>query len=274
MSDQPPYPPQNPNQPGWGQQPPPPPGGGQGWGQQPPPPPGWTPPPGGPYGAPPQFDPTTAIKYGWRAFQQHTAVLLGVSVLVLLVPIALQIVGTVVGGGQTFEFKVEAGEDPTFDFNGLTLVFNLVSSVVSMILAAVAVRVVLDIVDGHQVSLDNTFGRVNFGQVIIAAILLGIGTTIGLMLCFLPGLVLLFLSYFTNFFIVGKGQSAITAIKSSFSLTSSHIGPLLLLSLLCALVVLAGVLACCVGLLVAYPVVMVASAYAFRFLQKEPIRQL
>lgn len=255
MSEQPPYPSQDPDQPGWGQQPPPP-------------------PPGGPYGGPPPLDAPTAIKYGWRAFQQHAGALLGVAALVLLVPIAIQVIGTLAGGGQAFEFKVEAGEDPTFDFHALTLVANLVSAVVSMILGAVAVRVALDVVDGGPVSVGSAFGRINFGQVIIASILLGIGVTVGMMLCFLPGLALLFLSYFTNYFIVGKDQDAITAIKSSFSLTTSNFGPLLLLALLCVLVMLLGAAACLVGTLVAYPVIMVAAAYAFRFVQQEPISQI
>ncbi|KRF16494.1 hypothetical protein ASG90_09350 [Nocardioides sp. Soil797] len=194
----------------------------------------------------------------------------------MLVPIALQVIGGMVSGGEalSYQFSVEAGESPSFDFNALASVFNLIGSVVGMILAATMVRLALDVVDGNEVSFGGAFSRINFGQVIIAAVVLGIATTIGMLLCFLPGLVVVFLTYFTNYFIIGKGQDAFTAIKSSFTLTTSTLGPVLLLMLLSVLVVIGGVIACCVGILVAYPVVVVAAAYAFRFLHQEPIRPL
>lgn len=261
MSQNPPYPPHDPGQPGWGQQPPPP---GQ-------------PRPDSRFGVPPpSLDAVAAIKYGWRAFGEHGAPLVGATALVLLVPVAIQVLGTIVGGGEavSFAFSAEAGEDPSFDVNGVALVFNLFASVVSFLLSAVLVRLALDVVDGNQVSFGAAFTRINFGQVLIAAIVIGIGSTIGTMLCFLPGIAVVFLTWFTNYFIVAKGEDAISAIRSSISFVSSNAGSMLLLALLSILAMIAGGLACGVGVLVAYPVVTVAAAYTFRYLQGEPIRPM
>ncbi|KQY62629.1 hypothetical protein [Nocardioides sp. Root140] len=269
MSEQPPYPPSDPNQPGWGQ---PPPAGPPGWGQQPP---GWGQQPPGPPPGGRGFAATEAIGYGWKAFTTHTGALLGAALIVLLVPIAIQVVSALTTGGQTFSFTADSsGGGFEFDFHPMALVLNLLGSIISLILSAAMVRLALDVVDGQQVSVGAMFSRFDLVQVLIAAVVLSIATTIGLALCVLPGLVVLFLTFLTNYFIVGKGQDAFTAIRSSVSLTTANVGELLLLALLCFLCMLGGAVACGVGLLVALPVITVATAFAFRALQGEPVRPL
>lgn len=256
MSDYPPYPPNPPNQP-------------PGWGQQPPPPPPGPPPPG-----PGNYDAPDAIRYGWTAFTTYAGPLLGASLLIILISIAIQGVGTLAGGGQIFEFRAEAGEDFELSFSATGLGFQLLSSLVGTFLSACLIRLTLDIVDGHDVSIGAMFSRIDFVQVLIASVLLSIATTIGLVLCLLPGLVVLFLTCFTTYFIVGNGEDAITAIKSSVSLVSSNIGNVLLLAVLGFLCFVVGLLACCVGVIVAAPVVGVATGYTFRVLQGQPVRPL
>ena len=257
MSDQPPYPPSDPNQPGWGQPPPPPPPGGDqpGWGQQPPPPPG-----GGSYGGPPgsgNYNPTEAISYGWKAFRANPGPLLAATALVLVVTIVIQVIA-------------EMFSNDSF-FNPVGMVFTVLGSLVGMVLGAAAIRISLDVVDGREVNLNNMF-NFDWLQVIIASVILSIATTIGLILCIVPGLVILFLTFLTNYFIVARGEDAITAIKSSVELTKNNIGPLLVLTLLAFACMIAGFVACCIGIFVAYPVVTVATAYTFRTLQNEPVR--
>jgi uncharacterized membrane protein len=193
------------------------------------------------------------------------------ALLVIAVPILIQVIGSVVGGGGTFVSNRSSSVE--LELNALGILFQLISSVVTMVLGAAAIRVAFDVVDGNEVSLSAMFSRVDFLQVFIAAVLLGIATTIGLFLCILPGLVIMFLTWFTNYFIVGKGQSAITAIKSSVALVKDNFGAMLLLAVLAFLVTIGGLLACCIGLLVAYPITLLANAYSFRVLQREPVRE-
>lgn len=200
--------------------------------------------------------------------------LLAATLIAIVVPAVVQGVGAAIGGGQVFKFEASTDGGVDYEFSSVGLVFQLLSMLVSIFLSAAVIRLGLDIVDGNEVSVGGMFTRINFGQVLIAAILLTIATTIGLVLCVLPGLVVAVLTFLTNYFIVGKQQDAITAIKSSVSLVTSNFGALVVLFLLSVLCMVAGLLACCVGIVVAAPVVGVATAYTFRFLQSEPVRPL
>jgi uncharacterized membrane protein len=108
-------------------------------------------------------------------------------------------------------------------------------------------------------------------QVLIAALLTGILTGIGLVLLVLPGLILMFLLWYTNFFVVDEHASAFDAIGRSVRFTAAHVGPLLLTALLAAVVLIGGAILCLVGLLAAYPIAMLLAAQAFRQLQGRPV---
>lgn len=274
MSEQPPFPPQDPQQPGWGQQPPQQWGQQQpGWGQQPPPPPGWGQPQYGGSPGPAGYSATDAIGYGWKAFTTHAGALIGAALLALLVPVLIQVIGLAFGGGEVFSFALD-GDGFDFDFNASAMLFNIVGSIVSLVMTAGLIRLAFDVIDGHEVSVGNMFSRFDILQVVIAAIVVGVLTSIGLLLCILPGIAVLFFTYLTNYFIVGKGQDAITAIKSSLSLVTNNFGSVLVFALLAFCVMIAGLLACGIGIIVALPVVTVATAYTFRVLQSEPVRPL
>ena len=82
---------------------------------------------------------------------------------------------------------------------------------------------------------------------------------------------MLFLTSFTLHFIIDKDMGAIDAIKASISFVMANIGTLIVLlpGLIAAYIV--GALLCGVGLLVAIPVVVIATAYAYRTLQGEQV---
>ena len=54
------------------------------------------------------------------------------------------------------------------------------------------------------------FSNVNWVQVVLASILVSIATFIGLVLCILPGIAVLFLTSFTLFFVVDKNLARST----------------------------------------------------------------
>jgi uncharacterized membrane protein len=69
----------------------------------------------------------------------------------------------------------------------------------------------------------------------------------------------------------GDGQSPIDAIKTSGRLVSANVGSSLLLAILNFLVIIAGVIALCVGLFVAIPITILATAYAYRTFSGRPV---
>lgn len=274
MSEQPPYPPSDPDLPpfGGGTPPPPPPGG---YGTPPPPPP----PSYGGYGAPPTgpqpYDVIEAVKYGWKKFAQNAGPFLIMGLLTLVVVGVLSTIGSVLGGDfdtsgtSGTQYGVSAGIGAGFSVLGT--IFNILANIVGVFLTAALTRGALDATEGRKVEIGAMFTRWNAGQILILAILVGIGTMIGFILCILPGLVLAFFTWFANYFVVGEGQGAIAAIKSSFRFTADNIGNLILLFLLAVVIVILGACACLVGLLVAIPVTTIAGAFTFKVLRGQPV---
>lgn len=276
QSGEPPQYPPYPQQPPGGQPPGGQPPGGQppGWGQGPQQPGGWDQPPqypqydAGPGGQEP-YSAATAIGYGWNKFKQNA----GPFVILALISVVLS--GLLSGVGNAF---TDSGVSDTDDltslgagFSVVGMLFNLAAQVVSTLMTAALIRGALDAVEGQQVSLGSMFERWSPLHVLIAALLVSVATTVGIILCVLPGLAVIFFTWFTNFFIVDRGEGAISGIKSSLRFTADNIGQLLLLALLSILTLLLGLLACVVGLLVAYPVVVIAAAYTYRRLTGQPV---
>lgn len=226
--------------------PPPPAGGASGYGTPAPPPP--------PGEVPVSFSATEALGYGWRGFKNNAGSFLGLALLIILV-------GGVFGA---------LGNTDSGLANGL---MQMIGQIISTVLAAGMIKGALDVTAGRQVSIGGMFEGWNKLQVVIAAILVSIGTTIGLLLLIIPGLIFVFLTWFTNYFIIEGERSAIDGIKDSISFASQHVGELLVLALLSVLTMIVGLICLIVGIFVAIPVVMIAGAYAFRRLQDQPIAE-
>ncbi len=237
----------------------PPPQGNQGF--PPPPPvgqypqaPGYQPPPG--FGAPPELSVGAAISYGWAKFKDNA------------VPwIAVVLLSAVVSWFVSFAFS---GFTFTYDYNGgaavLSLVGSIVSFIVSVLFKAALTRGSLDELDGRKPDIAAFFNLKNLSAVFIIAIIVGIATMIGFILLIIPGLIVMFLTWYALPFALDHNQDAITAIKSSYELTSKHFGSLFLLALACVGLNIVGAILCLVGLLVTIPITLIASTYAYRVL--------
>lgn len=238
---------------------PPPPSGDGGYGGYPPPPPSD---PG--YAAP--FSPTDAIAYGWQRFTANAGqwIIAGLAIFAV----------SVIFGLMSFAVQpsLDAGEtNPFAGFSLGSIAVNLASTIVSYIITAFIYRGALDETEGRRFSLGDTIARVPVGPVVITSLLVSIGVTVGLVLCILPGVIFAFLTYFALLFVVDQDQSPIDAITSSIKLVTANLGQALLLALLCFVIVLIGACLCGLGLLVAYPVVTIASAYAYKRFQNQPV---
>jgi uncharacterized membrane protein len=232
-------------------------------GETPPPPP---PPPAAPGASGDGFSAPQAIGWGWRKFTENVGpILLGV-LIVFVVTVVVNILAGIASGGGGSPF----GPDMEFSFAGFLA--NVVATAVSVVLSAVFARAALDVVDGRPFDFMSGFGRLNLVNVLIAALLVSIIVTIGFVLLVIPGLIALFLTYFTTLFVVDDdAESPVKAIGDSVKLVSSNVGDALLLVLLSILVLIAGAIALLVGLIVAYPVTALAAAYAYRKFRGQPV---
>lgn len=241
-----------------------------------PPPPGYG--AGGVGGAEP-FSVGNAFSYGWSKFQANIGPIILLTLAILAVSIIIQLISSAftsgLGGQVTTEFNPDTGQFETSGggFFGLaffvSLLFSMVSYVVTLLIQAAITKGALDLTHGRKIDLGSMFNGLNIPQIVIAAIIVGAATFIGLVLCFLPGLVVMFFTSFTMYFLIDKNLPAMDAIKASVAFVRENAGTLLVFFLACLAAYFVGALLCGIGLLVAIPVVIIAQAYTYRTLQGE-----
>lgn len=247
-----------------------------------PPPPPPPPPPGAPVGppGPVAFSAPEAIGWGWRKFTQNVGpILLGVLAVggVFLVVMVIGTVITMALGGETPRVGLETGPGMGMGLTDSTpgaaeIPAQLLQMVAGTAVGAVFAKAVLEVADGQPFNLFGAVGKINWLNVLLLSLIVGAATTVGLILCVIPGLVIMFLTYLATYALVdGDGQSPIEAIKQSVSLVSANVANSLLLAILNILVLIAGAIALCVGLLVAGPVTALATAYAYRAFSGRPV---
>lgn len=99
---------------------------------------------------------------------------------------------------------------------------------------------------------------------IVAGFLFGIMFTVGLVLLIIPGLLVWATLGFYPFFILDKKLGPIEALKKSAEATKGIRGSVLLLFLACAGIDLLGLMFFGVGILIAAPVTLIATAVVYR----------
>jgi len=240
----------------------------------------------GAYGAPPGYEqPYTvgeAFNYGWRKFQQNVGPILLAALAYIAIIVAIEIVFFLIFGGlasastdPVYEDGVLVGYETSGGGFFMSLLVSAIFGVVFVVLAAIMqagiARGVLAITYGREISVGTLFKFDNVVTVILAGLLVGLAYGIGLILCIIPGIVVLFFSQFYIWFIVDKQMGAIDAIKASFSFVNRNVGTLIGFFLASLVAYFVGALLCGIGLLVAIPVIYVAQGYTYRRLQGESV---
>jgi len=252
--------------PGWGY---PPPGG------YPPPPPaegGYLPPPPG-YGKP-AYSIGEGLSWAWNKFTKNPVPLL-VATLVFWV----------IGAGLNYLFSraLDAVSPETFiaydggeglietttrTMTGAGLAVFILGAVVQILvkgaIASAGYSGLLDIANGRQVSVGSFFRPRNIVAVVVAGLIVDIVTFVGLLLCILPGLVVLLFAWFTTVSIVDRNLSPIDGIRASVDIVKANFGQVLLAALTFVGLLLFGALLCGVGLLVTVPVAYLFLVYTYR----------
>lgn len=291
----PPQPPQGgyPPQPPQGGYPPPPPGGypppPQG-GYPPPPPPqqGAYPPPGGPgyggFGGAPRYSVGEAFSWAWNKFTQNAVALIVATLVYALIIIVVQSIFSLLSSALSPTDVTSYTSDGTsfaFSYNLSSpgsIIVSIIGWFVTLIVGAAVQSAyyggVLDIANGQPVTVGSFFRPRNIGNVIVVTLIVGILTSIGFALCFVPGLAVALFTMFAVIAVLDRNLAPIDAIKASFELVKNNFGAVLLTFLALVAVVLVGAVVCLVGLLVAIPVATLIEVYAFRRLSGGPVAEL
>jgi uncharacterized membrane protein len=129
-------------------------------------------------------------------------------------------------------------------------------------------RAILGMLAGRAPTVGMMFdGFDRFGQAFLAHLFVGLLAGIGLVLCIVPGVILLLMWMFFSLILAETDLDFWPAMQASADLTAGYRWQLLGLMLANFLIILLGLMACCVGIFVAEPVVFTSIALAYRFLQ-------
>ena len=250
----------------------------------PPPPP---PPPGGGYqpyapgvgatgGAQP--DVGQAFSYGWRKLTENFGQILVAIGIWLVAVIVLGAIGYFVRDaliGQECRDTVfgEVCVDDT-SFTGAWLanaVFQLLLTLAFVVGSYFIIRAALAITAGRTLTSGEIFDMTNFVPYLLTSIVVSILTSIGYVLCIVPGIIVMFLLFFAQYFAADRGMGVGESLSASFNIMKENIGTMVLFFLACLAAYIVGAIVLCVGLIVAVPVVLIATAYMYRTMSGEPV---
>ncbi len=223
-----------------------------------------------------------AFNWGWTKFQQNVGPIL-IAALILFV--GLMIVEAIIWFGlvgslaaTTTTHTTTYGTTYTTSSGGGFVLFivgygaaMLIYFVGASLIQLAIIRATLELTYGKPFDLKTMFSTDQLGQYIVGAILVAIGTTIGYFLCVIPGLIFMFMSFFWGYFLIDKKLSPVESIKASIALVNKNVGTLIGFFIGSIIAYAVGALLCGIGLLVAIPVVVLASGYMYRRLQGEQV---
>lgn len=270
----------------------------------PPPPPAAPPPPPPPGGAPPPPPPPpahaagggdpasapwsvgNAFSYSWSKFQQYVGPILLAMLVLFVIGAVIWFVWFLVIGAITNAVTdpvtvvinpdtgalVTSGGGPSLF---LTLLLGALGALVywtvfGFIQAAVA-RAALAITEGRRIEMNSILSTEQLGPIIVTALLVSVFTAIGYLFCFVGAIVVSFFLSFTFYFLIDQKLAPFEAIKASFNFVKSNLSNVLILFLVSIVVYFIGALICGVGLIVAIPLVVIATAFTYKKLNNQPV---
>lgn len=278
----------------------PPPDGAEGTGSVPTPPPYEPPatPPTPPPPAPPAGPPTAPPSYGsapppppappapadagsgvsigsawsWSIakFGQYAGMLIALAAVVFVLRLAQSVASnalvpkTVVNADGTISSGIFVGL-------GTSLLLNVVFAILVALATVGVYRAALKISRGEAPSFDNLMSTENLGPYIAVAIVYFVLSFVGLLLCIIPGLIVIFLFQFAPFYALDKGLGVGAALGASYRGVTQNIGPVILLALINIVIAILSGLIYGILTLVLLPFSALITVHVYRQINREPI---
>ncbi|WP_141015346.1 hypothetical protein [Nocardioides sambongensis] len=249
--------------------------------QPPPPPPGGTPPrrragtadrrPGWTRRAAPAGPPSSgwdlgaAVSYGWNKLQTNLAQIILAAIALVAAVAVVAILGTVVIAALT------DWNTPFFVRMVLNAALFGVVFVIAQVLGAGIIRGALGITEGRAFEAAEVFRFENVGKVLLTALIIGGASAVGYMLCYLPGIVITFLTSYALYFVIDKQMEPIDAIRASFELIKDNLGDTIIWYIVGGLIAAAGAILCLIGALFTFPLTLIGTAYTYKVLTRQPV---
>ena len=216
---------------------------------------------------------STAFQYGWTKFQQNIgqiAIAIGIWFVAVIV---FGLIGFFVTGAisdNALDCRQTAfGEICTSNtsFWSVLLVSGIWTFAWTIAIFAASyfiIRGALAITAGRPLTKDELFDMSNFVPFLITSIVVAIIVSIGSFLCFIPGLIAWFFLFFAQYYAADRGMGVGEALRSSVTVINQNMARMVGFFIASIIAYAIGAILCGIGLLVAVPVIIIASAYMYR----------
>ena len=196
-----------------------------------------------------------AVQFGWDTMKNNIA-------FFIIMIIILWVVAAIPSGLSSFSYRMSLGAAVVYSF-----IFGIISFVVGMFVNMAQIKIGLRFSKGETADFPDLINEwPRFWDFLLGSILYALIVIGGLILLIIPGIYWAIKYHFYGYLIIDRGLGPMDAIKKSGELTDGAKWNLLVFWLALFGIYILGFLACCVGILFAIPVIIVAVAYVYRTL--------
>lgn len=204
-----------------------------------------------------QVDPGTIINYAWEVWKTNLGLLIGVFVFIVAVNYAIALVMGVTQGVLNQNDAPEAAAI-------VALIGNLISNVIGIYLSIGQAQIALKLARHQPAQFSDVFqGGPRFLPVLGGSILAGLALMAGFLLCIVPGVILMLLFWPFYYLLVDNKTGVFESFSTAYTITQNNVGSTFVLWLASFGIMLAGLLALCIGVLFAAPLVTMIWATAY-----------
>jgi uncharacterized membrane protein len=242
----------------------------------------FAPPPAAP-GAPPVFSTAAGLAEGdyeldiggcfsrsWELVKNNFWPVIGVNALIFFIIIGFSQIASLFTGPIIQGMIRQHVFSPGGIF--IVVLVNIVSAPVYMVLMAGLMKYFLKLIRGEPATIGDAFS--GFGPAIGQLVLLGLVTNalmlIGFALCIIPGIFLQVAWLFSVPLVIDRRMKFWDAMELSRKMVCKHWFIVFAFLIVYGLVTLAGVIACCIGILVTIPISLGAWMYAYETIFSPP----
>lgn len=207
--------------------------------------------------APGEWSPTEAVSFGWEKVKADP-------VGIVLPVFVIGLIQGIPNGGFSTLSNIFTQNDQPLLAGGVNFASWIVQLLISAFMTGGAMTFFFKIVRGQPYQLGDIFsGGKWFANMLITLFVFQVATGLASLLCIVPGIVLALGWSLAVPLVVDRDMAPIDALKESWRITTGHKMSLFVFGLLGFVVCLAGLLACCVGVLPAGAIVAVAQVWIY-----------
>ena len=142
---------------------------------------------------------------------------------------------------------------------------------IAQVIGAGIIRGSLGITEGRPFVFSEMLKTDRLGAVVITSLITTAIIFVGVLLCYIPGLIAAFFLQYSLYFLLDQDLAPMDAIKASFNFVKNNVANVLIWYIVGGLVAVVGFVVCLVGAIVTVPVVLIGTAYTYKKLNGLPV---